>query len=83
MNVNLKARVANAFIAEPALKPVAGVTQYVTCVRYSPKDINNRIESNQTSLAIFLSGKVNQFLPGVPEICAGLAYQRFPEAEQP
>ena len=36
---------------------------------------------NQNNVAIFLGGRLNQFLPGNPELCANLAYQRFSEVE--
>ena len=63
------------------LKPVAGKPQYVTCVRYNPRDSANKYEGNTQRLVIFLGGKMNQFLPDDPQLCAGLAYQRFPEIE--
>jgi hypothetical protein len=74
-------KVKDAFIAEPVLRPVAGTPRYVTCVRYNPRDAEDRYQGGQTKLAIFLSGQLNQFLPADPQTCANLAYQRFPEAE--
>jgi hypothetical protein len=74
-------KVKDAFIGEPALKPVAGAPLYVTCVRYNPRDNRNQYEGNQTNLVVFLGGQLSQFLPGNPEMCAGLAYQRYPELE--
>ena len=74
-------RVKDAFIGEPVLKPVAGVEQYVTCVRYNPRDSKNQYQGNQTNLAIFVGGHLTQFLPGDAAICAGLAYQRYPDVE--
>ncbi len=74
-------KVKDAFIGEPVLRPIASVPQYVTCVRYNPRDGKNNYEGSQSNLAVFLSGRLNQFLPGNPEICSGLAYQRYPELE--
>lgn len=74
-------KVKDAFVSEPVLKPVAGVSHYVACVRYNPRDSANQYLGNQTNLAIFLGGQLNQFLPADPQMCTGLAYQRFPEAE--
>ena len=74
-------KVRDAYIGTPALKPVAGKQQYVTCVRYNPRDSANKYEGNTQNVVIFLTGRMNQFLPDDPEMCAGLAYQRFPEIE--
>jgi hypothetical protein len=74
-------QVRDAYVGTPALKPVAGKPQYVTCVRYNPRDSENKYEGNTQKLVIFLAGKLNQFLPDDPQLCTGLAYQRFPEIE--
>jgi hypothetical protein len=81
MRTTLTTRVRDAFIAQPALKPMDKVPQYVTCVRYSPLDSKNQPTGNETKLAIFLGGRLMQYLPGDPQVCAGLTYQRFPELE--
>jgi hypothetical protein len=74
-------KVKDAYVAEPVLRPVAGTTHYITCVRYNPRDGANQYLGNQTNLGIFLGGELTQFLPADPQMCAGLAYQRFPEIE--
>ena len=74
-------KIKDAFIAEPVLKTVEKGQQYISCVRYNPRDLQNQYQGNQTNLAIFLGGGLVQFLPGNPEMCAGLNYQRFPEVE--
>jgi len=79
--LNNPTKVKDAFIGEPVLKTMEGLTQYMTCVRYNPRDSKNVYEGVKSNLATFLSGRLNQFLPGNPELCAGLVYQRFPEVE--
>ena len=74
-------QVRDAYVGTPVLKPVAGTPRYVACVRYNPRDAANKYEGNTQNVAIFLGGKLNQFLPGDPQLCTGLAYQRFPEIE--
>jgi hypothetical protein len=73
--------VKDAFISEPVMRPVAGTPHYVACVRYNPRGVDNRYEGPQQRLAIFLGGRLTQFLPEDPSLCAGLSYQRFPELE--
>ena len=78
---SLTTRVRDAYIAQPVLRPMDKVPQYITCVRYSPLDEKNQPAGSESKLAIFLGGRLMQFLPGDPQVCAGLAYQRFPELE--
>jgi len=79
--LNNPTKVKDAYIAQPVLRPVDGVPHYVTCVRYNPRDSANRYEGEQTNFVMFLGGRITQFLPGVPETCTGLSYQRYPEIE--
>jgi hypothetical protein len=74
-------QVRDAYIAPPVLRPVGGQPRYVTCVRYNPRNFENKYEGNQEKLAIFIDGKMNQFVDSDPQICPGLAYQRYPEIE--
>ena len=80
-NLTNPTKVKDAFIGQPVLKPVGGQPQYVTCVRYNPRDSKDQYTGPETKLAIFLGGQLTQFLAGNPEMCAGLAYQRYPEIE--
>jgi hypothetical protein len=74
-------KIRDAYISEPMLKPVGVSTHYVSCVRYNPRDSSGKYEGNTERVALFLGGRLNQFLPATPEACRGAAYQRFPEAE--
>jgi hypothetical protein len=79
--LNNPTKVRDAFISAPVLKPLGGAAHYVSCVRYNARDSNNRYMGNEDRVAIFWGGRLNQFLPANPELCAGAAYERFPEAE--
>lgn len=80
-NIENPTKIRDAYIATPVLKPVGNTQQYITCVRYNPRDSRNQYEGPTQRFVIFLSGEVNQFLPDNPQMCAGLTYQRFPEVE--
>ena len=67
--------------AQPVLRPMDKLPQYITCVRYSPLDEKNQPAGSETKLAIFLGGRLMQFIPGDPQVCGSLTYQRFPELE--
>jgi hypothetical protein len=79
--LNNPTKVKDSFIGEPVMKPVAGQPRYITCVRYNPRDDKNVYLGSQSNLAIFLNGRLNQFLPASPEMCGGLNYQRYPDIE--
>jgi len=75
-------KVKDAYIAEPALRPVAGKPIYVTCVRFNSRDNANVYFGERTRMVLFLTGRISQVLPGDPQICSSLSYQRYPELEQ-
>jgi hypothetical protein len=79
--LNNPVKIRDAYISEPMLKPVGTSTHFVSCIRYNPRDSEGRYEGNTERVALFLGGRLNQFLPANPELCRGAAYQRFPEAE--
>jgi hypothetical protein len=74
-------QVRDASIGTPVLRPVGGQPRYVTCVRYNPRNFENKYEGSREKLAIFIDGKMNQFVDSDPQICPSLAYQRYPEIE--
>lgn len=74
-------KIRDAYIAKPVLKPIGKTEQYITCVRYNPRDSAGKYEGPQQRVAIFLSGGLNQFLDDDPQLCAGLTYERYPEIE--
>ena len=74
-------KVRDGFITEPALKPFGGAPRYISCIRYNPRDSKEQYLGNQENVAIFFGGRLNQLLPGDRELCANMAYQRFPEVE--
>jgi hypothetical protein len=79
--LNNPTKVCDAYISQPMLKPYGGTNHYISCVRYNPRDSNNRYTGSETKVAEFLGGRLNQFLSGNDELCANAVYERFPEAE--
>jgi hypothetical protein len=74
--------VRDGFISEPALRPVGQRSQYVSCVRYNPRDSNKQYLGRQEDVAIFLGGRITQYLKATPELCGNAVYQRYPEIEK-
>jgi hypothetical protein len=77
MNLKDRADFHGAFIAPPALKPVAEsqTPHYVVCVLLTGH--NNK----RNKAVVYLDGRPNEFIDATPEQCDGAAYQPFPELE--
>ena len=77
--------IRNAFIAEPALRPVGRDTQrYVICFKYEGKDDTNprQYAGSKEFAAIFYDRRVQQFAPATPELCGQAAYRPYPELQR-
>jgi len=74
--------IRDAYVSEPQLKPVAGSTRYVSCVRYNARAANDVYMGNKDSMAIFFAGDITQFLDATKEVCGNVVWQKFPELEQ-
>jgi len=89
--------IRDAYISEPAIKPVAGgQNRYVACVRFNAKNSDGRYTGSRDIIAIFAAGRFDQFLDQtllanqpnqsgsatiVKETCGQADYKRFPELE--
>jgi hypothetical protein len=75
--------IRDAFIAEPALKPVEGNTnRYVACVRFTPKDENGQYSGSKELAGIYHAGQLMHLISATPELCRGAPYQPFPELQK-
>jgi hypothetical protein len=74
--------IRDASIAEPALKPVAGATRYVICLRYNPKDGGGQYMGIRTVAAVYFAGHLTQIINATPDQCGGVAYQPFSELQK-
>jgi hypothetical protein len=86
--------VRDAYVSDPGVKPLGAQNRYVACVRYNAKNSDGRYTGSKDVLAIFVSGRFDQFVelqPSAPnpssqatamkELCAQADYKRFPELE--
>jgi hypothetical protein len=88
--------IRDAFLSEPAIRPVGPQNRYVACVRFNAKNSDGRYTGSKDALAIFVAGRFDQFVdvtapPAAPnqsppanplrELCAQADYKRFPELE--
>jgi hypothetical protein len=85
--------IRDAYVSEPAVKPIGPQNRYAACVRFNAKNSDGRYTGSKDVLAIFVSGRFDQFVDVSPqsaaanqanplrELCAQADYKRFPELE--
>ncbi len=71
-----RAAFRGAMIAPPALKPVGGSEpHYAVCVQFNPRS------QLTAKTAIFLEGRLSEFIDAAPEQCGGAAFAPFKELD--
>jgi hypothetical protein len=72
--------VRDAFISEPALRPVdARTSRYVICVKFNAKEPGGQYAGSKEMAAVYYAGQLTHAIAGNRELCGGAAYQPFPE----
>ena len=86
--------IRDAYLSDPALRPIGGQNRYTVCVRFNAKNSDGRYVGSRDAMAIFVSGRFDQFVDQAPqtaqpssaalqakEACAQADYRRFGELE--
>jgi|SRR5665213_394024 len=73
--------VRDAFISEPALRPIENAERYTICLRYTARKGGGQYAASKDSVVIFREGRVDHIVDTVREMCKDAAYQPFPELE--
>ncbi len=77
--------IRNAFISEPALRPVGrSVVRFVVCFKFDGKDNSDsrRYAATKEFAAVFYDRRISQFNPATPELCGQAAYQPYVELQK-
>jgi hypothetical protein len=75
--------VRDAFISEPALRPLENVDRYSLCLRYTArKGYGQPYAASKDSLVLFREGRLDRIIDAAKEACKDAAYQPFHELEQ-
>ncbi len=73
MSLADRAMFRGAMIAQPVLKPIGDSQRYMVCVQLNSRgQIVNKV-------AIYVGGRVQQFVNSTPDECGDAAYQPFKE----
>jgi hypothetical protein len=80
--------IRDAYVSEPAIRAIGQQNRYRACLRFNAKNSDGRYAGNKDLVAVFVSGRFDQFLEQPPSLvaevregCKQAEYQRFPEIE--
>jgi hypothetical protein len=88
--------IRDAYVSEPAVRPIGRQNRYAACVRFNARNSDRRYIGSRDVLAVFASGRFDQFIDSsgqvgpanqasptalVQELCGAAEYKRFPELE--
>jgi hypothetical protein len=88
--------IRDAYVSEPAIKPIGTQNRYAACVRFNARNSDGRYMGTRDVLAVFVEGRFDQFIDAsvqlgpanqanptafMKELCGAAEYKRFPELE--
>ncbi len=74
--------VRDAFMSEPALRPLDNADRYSVCLRYTARKTGGQYAASKDSLVLFRDGRLDRIVDNAREMCKDAAYQPFRELEQ-
>ena len=79
--LNNPSGIRDAAISEPVLKSSGNVNRYVACLRFTPKKNVSEYGATREIAAVFMAGRLDQFVDLPKSECNGVAYAAFPELQ--
>jgi hypothetical protein len=85
--------IRDAYVTDPALRPVGSQNRYAVCLRFNAKDSGGRYTGSREIMGVFIAGRFDQFIdqstlasqPSLEktlrEQCGQAEYKPFPELE--
>ena len=80
--LNDPTQVRSAFVSEPVLRTLDGVSRYIVCLRYNAKKSGGQYAGSRDSLVLFRSGRLDRIVDNARELCRDATMQPFPELER-
>ncbi len=74
--------VRDAEMADPVLRPIAGQSRYISCLRFNPHESDGSYRGVRTRAVLYNNGRLDRVLDELGDLCAGASYARFPELEK-
>ena len=82
--LNDPTNVRSAFVTEPAMRTLEGISRYTVCLRYNARKTGGQYAGSKDSLVLFRQGRLDRIIDNerVREQCRDAAYVPFPELER-
>ncbi|MDB5654834.1 MAG: hypothetical protein JWQ94_2447 [Tardiphaga sp.] len=80
--VNNPVGVRDASMAPPVQRTVGGRLRYVSCVRYTAKDMDGNYLAPKELAVSYVDMRVDRVVEDTATACAGATYAPFPEMEK-
>lgn len=80
--INNPVGIRDAAMAVPVERTVGGRLRYVSCVRYTAKDMDGKYLAPQERGISYVDGRLDRVVDSTSDACAGANYQPFPEMEK-
>lgn len=74
--------VRDAAMATPVQRTVGGRLRYVSCVRYTAKDMDGKYQAPQERAVSYVDARLDRVVEDTASACAGASYAPFPELEK-
>ena len=74
--------VRDAAMAPPVQRTVGGRLRYVSCVRYTAKDMDGKYLAPRVSAVSYVDMRLDRVVEDTAAACAGATYAPFPEMEK-
>lgn len=79
--LNDPAGVRDPQMAEPLQRKVGGRLRYVSCVRYTPRNMDGVYRQPQLRGIMYVDGRLDRVIEDANELCSGATYLPFPELQ--
>ena len=74
--------VHDAAMAEPVQRTVGGRLRYVSCLRFTPRELDGSYREPRQRAIVYVNGRLDRMIENAGEVCAGATYAPFPELER-
>jgi hypothetical protein len=74
--------VREAMMADPVQRTVGGRVRWVSCVRYTERQLDGNYREPRERAVVFINGRLDRVAQNSAELCAAAAYAPFPDMEK-
>ena len=80
--LNNPVSVRDAMLADPVQRTVGGRVRWVSCVRYSERQLDGNYREPRERAVVFVNGRLDRVAQNSGDLCVAAAYAPFPDMEK-